>query len=421
MSGGASFSRTTVCGSPFAQHRVTTFVPGLDVSAEAADRNTAARSCATPGEGCGSGRCRRQRGVPRRRCQIALCGGLRRCRCTLRSGWRSPWGCGCRGLVRVAAAGAWSGVAPSRPGHGAAPAHTEEQQTDGRRRARDGGVSAPTAEWRGTGAGCRPRPGNAGLPGRTDSGSSTARTHVSTNHRRDAVVVVSAFVSGSRGQTGSPLPDELPEHQRLLAGIDWKVLRTPYGDGGFLPAALAGILDPDPVVRAAAFRGVIEATDQSTIYEATVPVVRFVAAVLNHPATATGDDAAGAGSRLRRPTRAVLLEWLGGTAVDADDERVARGERHWNGTYPADPPTLPRSGTCARSSTTRSCRSSTIPTRQSAKPPSSGCARTGWCGRCRLLRRRPRSGASCRCRRTARGRRRQARRGTASAGRSARR
>lgn len=127
----------------------------------------------------------------------------------------------------------------------------------------------------------------------------------------------------------------------ILAGTDWRALGTPYGDGGFLPEALARILDPDPAVRAAAIRAVIDGvTHQNTIYEATVPVARFVAAVLNHPATATGDDDPGAGTPRRRPTRAVLLEWLGATALDADDECVAMGERHWNGSYLAGYPEM---------------------------------------------------------------------------------
>lgn len=144
-------------------------------------------------------------------------------------------------------------------------------------------------------------------------------------------------MTGSRNETDSPQPDQLPEPQVLLAGTDWKALETPYGDGGFLPEALARILDPDPAVRDAAVRDVLDGvTHQSTIYEATVPVAQFVAAVLNHPATATGDHGPAAGTPQRRPTRAVLLDWLGATAFDADDARVAMGERHWNGTYLAD-------------------------------------------------------------------------------------
>ncbi|MGR6998630.1 hypothetical protein ACU686_11910 [Yinghuangia aomiensis] len=142
-----------------------------------------------------------------------------------------------------------------------------------------------------------------------------------------------------RPPTLRPRAGRLPEHQLLLAGTDWKALGTPYGDGGFLPEALGRILDPDPAVRAAAVRVVIDGvTHQNTIYEATVPVARFVAAVLNHPATATGEDDPGTGTPKHRPTRVVLLDWLGATAFDADDARVARGERHWDGAYLAGLP-----------------------------------------------------------------------------------
>lgn len=171
--------------------------------------------------------------------------------------------------------------------------------------------------------------------------------------------------------TGSPQPDRLPEHRVLLAGTDWKALGTPYGDGGFLPEALTRNLDPDPAVRAAAVRVVIDGLDQSTIYEATVPVARFVAAILNHPPTATGDHDLGAGTPRRRPTRAVLLAWLGGTAFDADDARVAMGERHWNGAYLADYTELRAFRDLRPGSTAPSCRSWTTRTRPAVKPPSS--------------------------------------------------
>lgn len=115
-----------------------------------------------------------------------------------------------------------------------------------------------------------------------------------------------------------------PAYQLLLDTTDWSALETPYGDGGFLPAALVNILDPDPRVRSdavgEALGGVIH---QNSIYEATVPVAQFVAAILGHPATATGVVHWSSESTQARPTRAVLLTWLGDTAYDADDDTMA--------------------------------------------------------------------------------------------------
>lgn len=92
------------------------------------------------------------------------------------------------------------------------------------------------------------------------------------------------------------------------------------------------LLDLDPAVRAAAAKDALDGvTHQNSIYEATVPVALYVAAILNHPATAAGEHAHKADLRqLRHPTRETLLDWLGNTAYDADDETVAIGERHFD-------------------------------------------------------------------------------------------
>ncbi|MFE7044564.1 hypothetical protein ACFU9X_35630 [Streptomyces atratus] len=99
--------------------------------------------------------------------------------------------------------------------------------------------------------------------------------------------------------------------------------------GESLPAALAGLLDPDPDVRADAIKDAIgPVTHQNTIYEATVPIALYVAAILNQPAIAAGDFGHGTDMPPRRPTLVTLLAWLSDTAYDADDECVAIGERH---------------------------------------------------------------------------------------------
>ncbi|MFD9687765.1 hypothetical protein ACFWXO_18630 [Kitasatospora sp. NPDC059088] len=133
--------------------------------------------------------------------------------------------------------------------------------------------------------------------------------------------------SGSR-MTETPRP-EPPHYQELLVSTDWASLATPFGTGESLPAALARLLDPDPSVRASAAKAALDAvTHQDTVYEATVPVALYVAAILSHPATAAGEHGPDTDLRPRHPIRETLLDWLGCTAYDADDERVAMGERH---------------------------------------------------------------------------------------------
>ncbi|MER6316593.1 hypothetical protein ABT237_22920 [Streptomyces sp. NPDC001581] len=130
--------------------------------------------------------------------------------------------------------------------------------------------------------------------------------------------------------TTYPHPDGLLHYQELLEGTDWASLATPYGTGESLPAALTRLLDPDPAVRTAAVKDVSNEVDhQNTIYEATVPVALYFAAILNHPATEVGELGHEADVPSRHPTRELLLNWLGGTAHDADDERVAMGKCHF--------------------------------------------------------------------------------------------
>ncbi|MFD8645465.1 hypothetical protein ACFV14_34745 [Streptomyces zaomyceticus] len=127
----------------------------------------------------------------------------------------------------------------------------------------------------------------------------------------------------NRRQTKKPNPNALPHYQVLLDGTDWPSLATACGTGESLPATLARLLDPDPAVREAAAKEALgQVTHQNTIYEATVPVAQFIAAILDHPAI-TADEI---GQGTVHPTLVGLLEWLSDTAYDADDERVAIGE-----------------------------------------------------------------------------------------------
>ncbi|MGW0291153.1 hypothetical protein [Streptomyces tuirus] len=138
-------------------------------------------------------------------------------------------------------------------------------------------------------------------------------------------------MTNSLSRIENPRPHELPHYQALLDGTDWASLETPSGPGTgeSLPTALAGILSPDPVVRSAATDDALrKVTHQNTIYEATVPVALYVAAILHHPAIAADDFGHDADMPPHRPTLVKLLEWLSATAFDADDECLAHGERH---------------------------------------------------------------------------------------------
>ncbi|MGX1134303.1 hypothetical protein RKD49_006493 [Streptomyces glaucescens] len=131
-------------------------------------------------------------------------------------------------------------------------------------------------------------------------------------------------------RTDVPHHAPLPRPEELLTGTDWASLETPSGTGEALPGALARFLDTDPAVRAAAVGDALRAvTHQNTVYEATVPVALYVAAVLNHPATAAGESGRDGERTSRQPTRVTLLDWLGDTALDADDECVAIAEGIW--------------------------------------------------------------------------------------------
>ncbi|MFF0205837.1 hypothetical protein [Streptomyces sp. NPDC005017] len=89
------------------------------------------------------------------------------------------------------------------------------------------------------------------------------------------------------------------------------------------------MINSDPAVRAAATDTALrQVTHQNTIYEATVPVALYVAAILSHPAIAVDDFGHRPDTPPHRPTLVRLLEWLSDTAHDADDECVAMAERH---------------------------------------------------------------------------------------------
>jgi hypothetical protein len=135
-------------------------------------------------------------------------------------------------------------------------------------------------------------------------------------------------VTHSRSQAEQPHPAELPPFQTLLDSTNWASLATACGTGESLPAALTLLTSPDPLIRESALQDALgPVTHQNSIYEATVPVALCVAAILDHPAIATGDYSHDAQTSPNRPTLVRLLDWLGDTAYDADDECLAIDER----------------------------------------------------------------------------------------------
>ncbi|MFE1292738.1 hypothetical protein [Streptomyces sp. NPDC058751] len=133
----------------------------------------------------------------------------------------------------------------------------------------------------------------------------------------------------NRSRTERPHPAELPSRQTLLESTDWASLATACGTGESLPAGLIRLTDPDPVVRESAVRDALApVTHQNSIYEATVPVALYVAAVLDHPAIATDRSPHDAKTPPGDPTLVRLLDWLGDTAYDADDKCLALAECH---------------------------------------------------------------------------------------------
>ncbi|MCX5409751.1 hypothetical protein OHA37_38590 [Streptomyces sp. NBC_00335] len=131
----------------------------------------------------------------------------------------------------------------------------------------------------------------------------------------------------SSSQNEQPHPVALPPFQTLLDHTNWASLATACGTGEALPAALTLLINADPVIRESALHDALgPVTHQNSMYEATIPVALYAAAILNHPAITAGDDNPDVETQ-NHPTLLRLLDWLGDTAYDANDECVATGER----------------------------------------------------------------------------------------------
>lgn len=126
----------------------------------------------------------------------------------------------------------------------------------------------------------------------------------------------------SDSSAGVPREPDLPSYQAVLAETDWGSLQTAFGSGEGLPPVLERLLVPDAKVQVAALAEVGELVGhQNSIYEATAPVVVYVAGILDHPAAMS--------LRAYRdvPVRAALLGRLFSTVYDASDEVVGCIER----------------------------------------------------------------------------------------------
>ncbi|WP_052720250.1 hypothetical protein [Actinoplanes rectilineatus] len=90
----------------------------------------------------------------------------------------------------------------------------------------------------------------------------------------------------------------------ILHGTDWAGLEHAHGPAGDVPAHLAALLGAGPEERTAALHFLYTTvTHQGSVYPATAPAARYVAAILTDERTT--------------PIRADLLEWLDDVAANA--------------------------------------------------------------------------------------------------------
>lgn len=111
----------------------------------------------------------------------------------------------------------------------------------------------------------------------------------------------------------------------LLHTFDWSRTFHAYGLGTDTPGHLTGLLSEDADERASALGHLYSALlHQGTVYPATVPAARFVAALLKHPATDlhTVGPLSGASPPPARPMRVWLLSFLA-DAADATAFAIA--------------------------------------------------------------------------------------------------
>ncbi|MGW3111675.1 hypothetical protein [Streptomyces sp. SID4982] len=119
--------------------------------------------------------------------------------------------------------------------------------------------------------------------------------------------------------------------EELLLRTDWSSVEHCCPNvAPTTPAILRQLLDEDASKQGIALRDLREAvTHSNTFYSATAPAASFVAAILGHPQTLAEVtdqrpwEVSDAGEQPRFPLRVGLLNWLGSTAWDANEESAA--------------------------------------------------------------------------------------------------
>lgn len=114
------------------------------------------------------------------------------------------------------------------------------------------------------------------------------------------------------------------EHD-IIGATDWSRTFHVYGLGTDAPGHLTALLSDDEGARSKALGYLYGALlHQDTLYPATVPAARFVAAVLDHPAAdlPTADPFSGASNASALPMRVRLLSFLADVAEAAATDRT---------------------------------------------------------------------------------------------------
>ncbi|WRZ91654.1 hypothetical protein OHB54_22780 [Streptomyces sp. NBC_01007] len=115
-----------------------------------------------------------------------------------------------------------------------------------------------------------------------------------------------------------PVDADRPDPHGILTRTNWAALHHAYGPAADAPEMLAALLDTDQGVRTKALDNLHDILHhQGTIYEATVPTARYIAAISSDPRTMLPvDKVRGA---FPGCMRAELLAWLGSVANEVTD------------------------------------------------------------------------------------------------------
>ncbi|MFF0462825.1 hypothetical protein [Streptomyces mexicanus] len=112
---------------------------------------------------------------------------------------------------------------------------------------------------------------------------------------------------------------DLPDPANVLADTDWAALEHALGSAADAPAMLAALLEADQSIRTKALRYLYGTLHHgNTLYDATVPTARYVAAILSDPRTTRAvnkEEHAFPGC-----LRAELLTWIASIAGEVTDE-----------------------------------------------------------------------------------------------------